>query len=477
MNETNQPQTPAGLPNLTRRNFVRSAVITGAATTFVSGTKAFSAERSDQIAVALIGCGAQGQVLLNSCKSLAATGAIKFVAICDIWDYKRNEVKNKMKALGQNPVEYTDIDELLAKETSVQVCLVAVPDFLHAPFSNKVVDSGRHVYCEKMMSNTIEAAKSMVEAQKRTGKLYQIGHQRRSSPRYIDMKKNVVFGDKLLGQVTHAYAQWNRAVTSPIAVNKSAAISQDLLAKFGYDSMEHFLNWRWYKKYGGGPISDLGAHQIDMFNWLFNGPPVSVTACGGRDYYDGSKGRGNFEHNDNNLLIYEYNVEGSIVRLAYTVLTTTSSQGIFEKVMGDQGSVVIGENGNNNQVYRENTATWDADAMVAKGVLAPFAGAVHHKFWEKPRPWYQAEKWLDKGIVDARESKPAGAFELPTMLNKPPHTPHLENFFETVRKNGKQDDLNCPVLDAYRSCVTVLRAADAINEGKKIIFNPAEFTV
>ena len=99
----------------------------------------------------------------------------------------------------------------------------------------------------------------------------------------------------------------------------------------------------------------------------------------------------------------------------YTVLTTTSSQGIFEKFMGDQASVVISEDLKNNQVYRENNALWDGQQLVDAGTLAAIPGAVHHKFWESPKPWWQEDKWLTKvgvkaGAVDARESKATGAY-------------------------------------------------------------------
>ena len=76
------------------------------------------------------------------------------------------------------------------------------------------------------MSNTVEAARKMVESQKETGKLCQIGHQRRSNPRYLRMKTEIIgdpsgtaknlTGKSLLGEITHAYAQWNREVKPPL---------------------------------------------------------------------------------------------------------------------------------------------------------------------------------------------------------------------------------------------------------------------
>jgi predicted dehydrogenase len=332
-----------------------------------------------------------------------------------------------------------------------------------------------------MMSNSVEAARSMVVTQKETGKLCQIGHQRRSNPRYLKVKNDIINKEKLLGPITHCYAQWNRAIQNPMVLGwpKGKEISQDALTALGYPSMDEYRNWRWYKKYGGGPIADLGAHQIDLFSWIYGTTPTSIQAVGSNEFYDGKNGRPKFEHYDNVQMMYEYKLpEGRTAFASYQVLTTSSSQGIFEKFIGTDASVVIAENLSSNQLYKENNATWNGDDFVAKGLIKPLGNSIHHKFWEKPRPWYRPEKWLaTEGVVDVRESKPASAYELAEVLNKLPHTPHLENFFAVVARGGKQEELPCTVLSAYQTCVSVLKANQAIQEGRKIIFDPAEFTV
>jgi hypothetical protein len=205
------------------------------------------------------------------------------------------------------------------------------------------------------------------------------------------------------------------------------------------------------QKFGGGAISDLGAHQIDLFNWIFGTTPTSITATGGRDYFDG-KGlmpdgqtiRPAYETDDNVIVTYEYNVNGRTVRCIYMVLTTTSSQASYEKFMGDQASVVISEDLKNNQVYRENTAIWDGQQLIDAGTLAAVPGAVHHKFWESPKPWWQEDKWLTKvgvkaGAVDARESKAAGAYELPESPQQTPPHPAYRKFRELLPGGEKSD--------------------------------------
>jgi predicted dehydrogenase len=490
----------AAIPSLSRRTFLRSASVGAAAVTFGAGG-AFAQAPSKQLNIAIVGCGEQGLAQINAMRELVLNGSVRVLAMADPWqfnlDYRANSFEKLVKGAKVN--RYSDLSELLAKEESLDAVFIASPDYLHEPHTTMALKAGKHVYCEKMMSNTVEAARKMVISQQETGKLCQVGHQRRSNPRYLRLRQEIIgapdgtaknlTGKSLLGEITHAYAQWNREVKPPLGFPKKFPMPPEALATLGYENMEQFRNWRFYKKFGGGAISDLGAHQIDLFNWMLGTTPVSITATGGRDYYDG-KGlmpdgqnvRPAYETDDNVIVTYEYNVNGRTVRCIYTVLTTTSSQAIYEKFMGDQASVVISEDLKNNQVYRENNALWDGQQLVEAGTLASIPGSVHHKFWESPKPWWQEDKWLTKvgvkaGAVDARESKATGAYELPEVLNKLPHTPHIENFVKCCLEGKSQTDLNCPVADAYKTCVTVLKCNQAIAEKKTIIFDPSEFAV
>jgi predicted dehydrogenase len=99
--------------------------------------------------------------------------------------------------------------------------------------------AGKHVYCEKMMSNTVEAARKMVISQQETGKLCQVGHQRRSNPRYLRLRDEIIgkadgtaknlTGKSLLGEITHAYAQWNREVKPPLGFPTKFPVPPEVL--------------------------------------------------------------------------------------------------------------------------------------------------------------------------------------------------------------------------------------------------------
>ena len=269
----------AATPSLSRRTFLRSASVGAAAVTFGAGG-AFAQAPSKQLNIAIVGCGEQGLAQINAMRELVLNGSVRVLAMADPWqfnlDYRANSFEKLVKGAKVN--RYTDLSELLAKEESLDAVFIASPDYLHEPHTTMALKAGKHVYCEKMMSNTVEAARKMVISQQETGKLCQIGHQRRSNPRYLRLRDEIIgktdgtaknlTGKSLLGEITHAYAQWNREVKPPLGFPKKFPMPPEVLASLGYENMEQFRNWRFYKKFGGGAISDLGAHQIDLFNWM-----------------------------------------------------------------------------------------------------------------------------------------------------------------------------------------------------------------
>ena len=406
--------------------------------------------KADALQVGLVGLGAQGRVLLES---MLGIPGLNFRAVCDIWPFSRTYGQNRLGKAGYKVNTYADIEDMLAKEKGLDAVVIATPDFWHAPHTNLCLKAGLHVYCEKMMSNTADGARSMVRTMKDTGKLLQIGHQRRSNPRYIHALENLIKKAKLPGRLTNANAQWNRSVTPDLGWPKNAELPADVLGKYGFKDMHQFRNWRWFRDLSGGPISDLGAHQIDVFNWFYGVPPTSVIASGGTDYY---KDR---EWYDNVMAIFEYKLPTGNVRAFYQVLTTTSAGGgYFEQFMGDEGSVKISENPSLTKAYREDRAP-EWDKWVDLNYIAKSAAAA------APAP---------AGKVDVRETAPLVAFELPVVLSKPIHQPHLENFFAAVRGEAK---LNCAADHAFASEAVIFKVNPAVAARAAYDYQPADFAV
>ena len=438
-----------------RRTFLQTTAATGAA--LILSPAAFGQSEScknDDINVALVGAGAQGQVLSAACLKIPG---VRFKAVCDIWEnYNLRVASRRLKAYQHEHNTYVDYKEMLAAEKDLDAVIVATPDFWHADQTVDSLKAGLHVYCEKEMSNTLEGAKKMVLAAKETGKLLQIGHQRRSNPRYIYFYDKLIKEANLLNRITTINGQWNRsrAACKDLGFPKKAPIDDETLKKYGFESMHQFKNWRWYKGLGGGPVVDLGSHQIDIYSWFLDAHPKSVIASGGIDYWK------DHQWYDNVMAIYEYETKQGTVRAYYQTITTNSSNGYFETFMGDEGTLVISEAAAIGSVYRET--------------------AVHEEKWE---PWvkkgyiekFQGKAQIDpKAVADVRASAPAAKYDLPVTMDKPLHQPHLENFFNAVR--GKEK-LNCSAELGYESAVTVLKVNEAVAAGKKLDFKSDEFKI
>lgn len=437
-----------------RRRFLRYTAATGASMLLSPMVLARQKSKvSDVLHIGIIGVGAQGQVLLNAGLKIPN---VRFKAVCDIWEhYNLKRALGLLGKYGHEPNGYTDYRELLARETDLDGIIIATPDFWHADHTVDALNAGLHVYCEKEMSNTLEGAKRMVRAARKTGKLLQIGHQRRSNPRYLHAYNRLINEAKILGRITTVNAQWNRAVQPDLGWPKKYAIPVSTLKRFGFSSMRQFRNWRWYRNLGGGPIVDLGSHQIDIFNWFLDARPKSVLASGGTDYYDHKT----HEWYDTVLAVYEYETRAGNVRAFYQTITTNSSMGYYENFLGDQGTLQISESANRGGIWREPSAPeWTK--------------------WEQlgyiEAPEKEANPQDTGAILDVRETVAPPQHKLAVQFNDPYHKPHLENFFEAVR--GKTS-LNCPQDIGYETAVTVLRVNEAVASGQKELFRPGEFSI
>jgi len=436
---------------INRRQFLRSTAAIGAALYLSNSSPAQYGGKADDINVALLGAGEQGQVLMMDCLRIRG---VRFKAVCDIWPYNRNWASKRLKAYRHQHNTYENYKEMLDKEKDLDAVIIATPDFWHAEHTIACLKAGLHVYCEKEMSTTVEKARQMVLTARETGKLLQIGHQRRSNPRYIHCYQKLIKEANLLNRITTINGQWNRsrAACEDRGWPQGTEIPTSKLVEYGFESMKQFRNWRWFKGLGGGPIVDLGSHQIDIYNWFLDSVPKAVMASGGIDYWKGH------EWYDNVMAIYEYETPSGRVRAFYQTITTNSSQGYFETFMGDEGTLIVSEASGRTAIYREG--------------------------------WVPAEKWLPwvkKGyiktseskqtesggaVLDVRESPAPPKYDIPVVMDKPFHQPHLENFFDAIRGRAK---LNCPAEVGYETAVTVLKVNEAVAAERKLSFKPEEF--
>lgn len=440
-----------------RRDFIKSSCTVGAGLLAFNhagllaqnkpANAAASTAANSTINVGIIGTGVQGRILAECVRKIEG---VKCIAICDIWDYNRNYMYRRFTRAYKNPVNaYVDYKEMLEKEKDLDAVVVATPDHYHAEHAIAAMKAGKHVYCEKEMSHEIKLAQDMVAASNETGKLLQIGHQRRSNPVYQYAYK-MINEEGLCGRLTALYGQWNRTPEALLEWPNGQDIPDELLKKYGYENMNEFKNWRWYKKYSGGPISDLGAHQIDIFSWFLNTEPYAVTAFGGADFPDFPDANVKREWYEDVTVMYDYKTtfqskKGS-ARSYYQVLNTASWQEYFERFSGSKGMITLSENPKN--CYFVPGANID------------------------PPEWMQGVEQVAIGgglqgiplIPAFKKRSEQHAAVIADFEAKQGHHLHLENFFAAVAKNDKKM-LNCPGEFGLDSCITVLSVIPAIEKG------------
>jgi len=421
-------------------------------------------KKPEDINVALLGVGGHGRVLMNACLKIPG---IRIRAVCDIWQaYNQKRASRMLKKYRHEHNTYVDYREMLDKQKDLDAVIIATPDFCHSPHTVVCLNAGLHVYCETAMSNTIEGARKMAEAARRTGNLLQIGCQRRSNPRYLHCYEKLLKDSRVLGRITAVSAQWNRFVRGPLGWPQRAALDQTTLERYGYESMAQFRNWRWYRGLGGGPVVDRGSHQIDVFNWFLKANPSYVMADGSTSYLD----KETHQWYDTVMAVYEYETESGPVSAYYQILSSNRNDGYSEKFLGDRATLVISQ-----AAYRE---MFDPELMNSD--LMDWVGFVKDGRLICPEIKQRIDEITTDRLAEllvVKETPPGWRLrdlKLPVKMNKPYHQPHLENFFDAIR--GKAE-LNCPAEVGYQTAVAVLKVNEAVQAGRKLKFKPEDFVV
>jgi len=239
---------------------------------------------SDRVRFGIIGIGMQGSGLLSSALELSGVECVK---ACDLYD-GRHTLAREITAKPDLPVTRRYQDLLADKDID---CLVAaVPDHWHKQIVVDAVSAGKDIYCEKPMSHTAAEGAEMADAQKRTGRIVQIGSQRVSSlicKKAKEMVDQGMLGDLMLvegwlgrNDPTGAWEYPPPFDLSP--QNLDWDTWQGTVPKRPFNP-EIFARWRCWKEYGTGVAGDLLVHLVSgmMFVLGWNEPPKRAMAMGG----------------------------------------------------------------------------------------------------------------------------------------------------------------------------------------------------
>jgi len=293
-----------------RRQFVSGSVMAMGGLAITGTSLAANIKQQRQLRIGLIGTGMRGAGLATVIKDVP--GAV-IVACCDIVEER---LKNGLAQAGPTSKGYKDYRKIL-DDKNIDAVIIATPHYLHAPMALEALQAGKHVYLEKSLSYTIDQGLELVKKVKESGLVFQVGYQYRYYPLYHKVKEIMEKG--WLGKVTHFESQYNRNSNWRVANTDP--------------SLERTLNWRMYRQYCGGPLSELCAHQIDMVNYLLGEHPLKVTGMGGINYW--KDGRDTYDHVNT---IYEY--PGGIKSMVYSNLSNAFN-GYSIRVFGDKATVEI----------------------------------------------------------------------------------------------------------------------------------------
>lgn len=313
-----------------RREFIKAAAALPAVGAYVA-VREFTGSR---VRCGIIGTGGEGQVLLES----APVNMLDVVCLADINPLHQQQGQAVIEQrwghkLGKDDIIGDDYRKMLER-SDIEAVIIATPLFLHAQMTIDALEAGKHVLCEKTMAYTVDDCRKMRDVAQRTGKTLQIGHQRFYNPLYHKAKQMIDEG--LLGDIYHVRALWHRNTDwrRPVDPNWEGAFG-DFVRRFGYDSVEHLINWRLYRKYSGGLMTELASHQVAITNWFFGDTrPVAVSASGGLYHYK-QDGR---EIEDHMYVIWEYPDNRTV---SYSSILTNRLDHYSEQVMGTKGTLYL----------------------------------------------------------------------------------------------------------------------------------------
>lgn len=443
-----------------RRQFIRkiglsTAVISTVSSTFGADKRSINFLRrikvnntSEEINIALIGAGGMGTEDTNT--ALRHKG-IKLKAVCDLYKGRLQSAKQKW---GEDLFTTDDYKEVL-KRKDIDAVIIATPDHWHKQISIDALNAGKHIYCEKPMVHSVAEGVELVEAWRKSGKIYQVGSQGLSS--LGNEKAKTLLAEGAIGNLNYAEGFWARhsptgawqyhipGDASQKTVNWKKYIANT--TKRPFDAMR-FFRWRNYTDYGTGMSGDLFVHLFSSLHFITNSlGPNQVSAMGGLRYWKDGR-----EVPDVLLGMFQYPETdahpGFNLSLRCNFVDGTSGS-TYLKLVGSEGSMDVKWR---EVVLKRNKTFSTGD---------PFAQA---KAAESGTAYADRKKMLPpEEIVYKAETDYKGA-----------HYDHFGNFFRAIRTGGTV--VEDPIF-GFRAAAPALLCNDSYHKNSFINWDPHNMKV
>lgn len=379
---------------------------------------------SDRINVGLIGVKNQG---FNNIRAFLKINEVNLVAICDVDDEQLAKRKEDLGKAGfPNLTIYKDYRKML-EDKNIDAVLVATPDHWHCLQLVDSLSAGKHVYVEKPVANSIAEAKAMVRAVEASGKVVQVNQWQRSQKHFKDAVAFVKSGK--LGTIINTKT-WMYRGTQPLPVlpdtTAPAGVDYNLwlgpAAKRPFNANRFHYEFRWFWDYAGGLMCDWGVHLLDIMLWGMGvSEPLSVSSVGGKRLFP------------------------TDARETPDYIHVTYDFGNFSNTWEHYMGIGAGQYGKGHGIAFIGT----------KGTLV-----VTRNGWE---------------VIPEREGQQGFRMEAVPLIEKSDNglELHARNFIE-VMKNGKLDQLACPIHAGATVAINAHMGNISLRSGDKIYWDAAK---
>ena len=433
--------------NVSRRTFLKVAGA-GVAGTALSSNAASYANilgANDKVRVGIVGFSDRSRsTLIPAFHSHSKELNFDFVALSDIWKKRREEgVAFVQKLTGSNIAPARNNEELYDRK-DVDAVIVATADFQHAQHGVQAVRAGRDAYVEKPMANTMADAREIRKAVQETGKIVQIGTQRRSARNYqraYEFIRSGEFGDIVAVEMTWNVNQpgrWRRPDLVTALREEDTDWKRFLVNRpeAPFDA-RRYCEFRLFWPYSSGIPDQWMVHQIDTVHWFTGLPrPRSVVANGG--IYHWHDGRKNW---DTMTAVFDYGPlqdPAKGFQVVYSSRQTNSA-------------------GDVKELYRSNGGTLDLDKN-----LISSEGGLEANYAQEMK--MQPNKLPTRPLVDKAVSMETGTntgVDEATSAN-------MRNWMECVRSRKNP---NADIEAGYSHSVALCMTIAAIQTGQRVTFD------
>lgn len=427
----------------TRRDFIIKSVLATAATGFSAKSYGKIIGANDRVRVGCVGFSDRHRSShVGPFKAMQKEKNFEMVALSDLWNRRRDEGKAFLdKQLGSNVKVFRNNDELYDSKM-VDAVFISTADFQHALHTIEAVKAGCDVYAEKPLAETMEDNRAVLKAVKASGKIVQIGSQRRSGENYFaaeDFIKSGKFGPIVMVELmwnVNQPGRWRRPELTKDLKESDVDWKRYLMNRpmVAFDPRK-YLEYRLFWPYSSGIPGQWMSHQIDTVHWFSGLPhPRSVVANGG--IYQWKDGRTNA---DTLTVVFDYgplNDKSSGFQVQFTSRFSNSAGDTKELYYSNAGMINLDTN--------EITPTG--------GLREREAGAMGLKANLLPTVKLEGQK-VESGANTGGDS---------LTFN------HIKNWMDCVRSRKTP---NAPIEAGYSHSIATIMSNAAYRTGLKVTFD------